>query len=127
MKSKNSKALTHVESEHIKLVKLCDCVVCGALAPSEAHHPEQGLHLICVAVCKDCHGGPGYPHGWHGDKSRWLVAKMTEPRAINETLRRVEMLKRGINFQPEVMKRIRQRGGNLSSSKIIPNPLVRTA
>jgi hypothetical protein len=92
MRSKNSKQHDALEAAYLADVKRCHCVVCGAQAPSAAHHPEQELHLITVALCWDCHQGP---HGWHGDKSRWRAAKMTELRAINDTRRMVDVLRSG--------------------------------
>lgn len=126
MRTKNARAHDDIESAYIADVKRCACVVCDAVPPSEAHHPEQGLHLCVIACCKPCHGGPGYPHGWHGDKSRWRVAKMTPLRAINETRRRVERLRAGNSSattpqrtqgKPKSRERV---GSSLSSPKILP-------
>ncbi len=96
MRSKNSKPIDALESAYLRDVKCVACVVCDAPPFGEAHHPEQGLHYLACAVCPDCHGGPGHPHGWHGDKSRWRAAKMTEMKAINLTRRRVEELRAGV-------------------------------
>lgn len=89
MRSKNHKAISSDESEHIGRVKAMDCIVCGAPGPSEAHHPEQQLHYIVIPLCKPCHGGTGYGEGWHGTRLRWSLRKMTELKAINETYRRL--------------------------------------
>ena len=42
MWSKNKKAPTRAESEHIARIKEMDCVICDAPGPSEAHEIEQG-------------------------------------------------------------------------------------
>jgi hypothetical protein len=124
MRSKNSRAIDPLESAYMRDVKLCACVVCDWTPPSDCHHPQQGLHLTGVALCKECHGGPGYPHGWHGDKSRWRAAKMTELRAINETRRRVEILRSGGQLHPRrntiTAPAPKRKGSALTSSKIIP-------
>jgi hypothetical protein len=95
VRTKNARAHDDIEAAYLADCKRIPCVVCNAPPPGEAHHPEQGLHLCGIGCCKDCHGGPGHPHGWHGDKSRWRAAKMTPMRAINETRRRIELLREG--------------------------------
>ena len=120
MRSKNQRAIDTLESAYIADVKRCACVVCGAPAPSQAHHVVQGDHFTTCALCPDCHGGPGYQHGWHGDKSRWRVAKMTELSAINETRRAVERLRSGKPVESVTQQRTGKSRSNLSSSKIIP-------
>ena len=88
MRSKNSKAISRAESEHLRKVKESGCAVCGAGvgAVVEAHHIQQGLHYTTVALCPDCHRGP---MGIHGDKTMWRIFKINEMEALNETLRRV--------------------------------------
>jgi len=88
MRSKNSKAISRAESEHLRKVKESGCAVCGAGtgAVVEAHHIQQGCHFTCVALCPDCHRGP---MGIHGDKTMWRIHKINEMEALNETLRRV--------------------------------------
>jgi hypothetical protein len=90
MRSKNSKAHTRDESEHMALVKSVACVVCNAEPPSSAHHIEQGLHFTTVALCWECLQGK---QGIHGDKTLWRIYKITELGALNETLRRVGEIK----------------------------------
>jgi hypothetical protein len=87
VRSKNAKAISTAESEHIARVKALDCSVCGAPGPSDAHHIEQGLHWVVVALCKDCHQG-GF-NGIHGQRRMWKVTKHTELSALNETIRRL--------------------------------------
>jgi hypothetical protein len=109
VRTKNARAIDELEAAYMADVKRVHCVVCNAAPPVQCHHPEQGLHFIGIACCADCHGGPGYPHGWHGDKSRWRAAKVTEPRAINETRRRVERLRAGkVHTQATPVTRSRQ-------------------
>lgn len=81
MWSKNKKPMTKAEREHVDRIKNLPCVVCGS-GPCDAHEPEQGMWWISVPLCKDCHTGP---KGWHGNRDRWKLAKMTELKAINET------------------------------------------
>lgn len=83
MRSKNHKAITSSESKHMGRVKELDCVVCGEPGPSDAHHPEQQLHYICIPLCPDCHTGSD---GWHGTRLRWKLRKINELQAINKTV-----------------------------------------
>lgn len=87
MKTKNAKAITVAEHNHMEAVKGLPCSVCDAPPPSDAHHINQGQHWTVVALCKDCHQG-GYL-GWHGQKRAWAVRKMDELDALNVTIRRL--------------------------------------
>lgn len=87
MKTKNAKAITSHEHDHIGRVKQLPCSVCDAPGPSDAHHITQGLHYTCVALCKDCHQGSF--NGWHGQKRMWTVTKLDEVAALNITLKRL--------------------------------------
>ena len=87
MRSKNSKSFTQAEHDHVEKVKNAPCSVCGASAPSDAHHIKQGYHFTTVALCKSCHQGSRM--GWHGEKYAWKIAKMDELDALNETLRSI--------------------------------------
>lgn len=116
MRTKNARAIDQHESEHLAAVKSCACVITNAPPPSEAHHLKQGLHYTAVALSKEAHTGP---RGIHGDKSLWKVAHMTELDALNETLRRVALLRAG-KTMPVTAQKVRNRGGDLSSSKILP-------
>lgn len=94
MRTKNAKAITRVESAHMAKVKRCACVLCDADAPTEAHHPIQGLHMVCIAVCQTCHRGP---MGIHGDGTMVRLRYGTNDlraviRAINDTAARVAAL-----------------------------------
>lgn len=86
VRTKNAKPLTTKERAHLLAVRACDCSVCGAAAPSSAHHIKQGAHFTTVALCWTCHQGP---YGWHGDRSMWRIHKMDEIDALNVTLGRI--------------------------------------
>lgn len=86
MKSKNKPAQTKAESDWAGRIAERDCVVCDAPGPSEVHEPEQGLWFASMPLCFECHRGK---NGWHGTRLRWSLRKMTELKAINQT---VEML-----------------------------------
>jgi hypothetical protein len=86
MRSKNKPAQTKDEAAHADRVAELECVVCGAPGPSQVHEPEQGYWFIAIPLCELCHK---QPHGWHGTRQRWTLRKMTELKAINETLRRL--------------------------------------
>ena len=84
MRSKNSKSLTRAEQGHIARVKELPCGVCGEPGPSDAHHIEQGMHFLCIPLCKDCHQG-GF-NGFHGQRRIWNVMKMNEHTVLNDTI-----------------------------------------
>lgn len=83
MKSKNKPAQTKAESTHAACIAEQPCVVCKAHGPSEVHEPEQGLWFASMPLCYACHRGPD---GWHGTRLRWSLRKMTELKAINQTI-----------------------------------------
>lgn len=89
MRSKNSKSLTADERAHLERVKSLQCSLCGEPGPTDAHHIKQGQHWTCVALCKDCHGGPGYPFGWHGTRVLWNIRKWDELDALAVTIERL--------------------------------------
>lgn len=86
MRSKNKPSPTVTEAEWIAVVAELDCVVCDASHQSEVHEPEQGLWFASMPLCRLCHQAP---HGWHGTRDRWKLRKMTELKAINQTVGRV--------------------------------------
>lgn len=90
MRSKNSKAITPREAEHLRLVKLAPCATCRG-AGGYAHHTKQGNHWTTIATCYDCHQGP---QGWHGDGTMQRIYKVTENDALNTTLADVDELRR---------------------------------
>lgn len=81
----HSKNLTVKDRKHLAKVKSLPCGVCGAAAPSDAHHIEQGLHYLCVPLCKDCHQGSH--NGIHGRRHMWSVAKKNEMTVLNDTIK----------------------------------------
>jgi hypothetical protein len=87
VRTKNAKAITPGEHQHIGRVKALGCSVCDAPGPSDAHHITQGQHFTVVALCKDCHQGSF--NGWHGQKRMWSVMKLDEIAALNITLKRL--------------------------------------
>jgi hypothetical protein len=87
VRTKNAKAITASESDHIARVKELSCGVCGHPGPSDAHHIEQGRHFLVLPLCKDCHQGSR--NGWHGEKRMWAVYKATELSVLNETIRKL--------------------------------------
>jgi hypothetical protein len=83
----HSKNLSKKDREHLFEVKSLPCGVCGAAGPSDAHHIEQGLHYLCIPLCKDCHQGSH--NGIHGRKSIWNALKRTEWSVLNDTVERI--------------------------------------
>jgi hypothetical protein len=84
MFSKNHKAKTAADKEHLARVKELPCGVCGEAGPSDVHHIEQQLHYLCIPLCKDCHQGSF--NGLHGQKRIWTVMKKTELSVLNDTI-----------------------------------------
>jgi hypothetical protein len=80
----NSK-LNAAQRQHLAQIKELPCGVCGASGPSDAHHITQGLHYLCIPLCKDCHQG-GF-NGIHGQARIWSVLKKTEMSVLDETIR----------------------------------------
>lgn len=81
MNSKLSKA----EKDYLFHVKQMNCGVCNSPAPSDAHHIKQGLHYLCIPLCKDCHQGSF--NGIHGQKRIWNVFKKDELSVLNDTIK----------------------------------------
>lgn len=88
MRTKNAKALTRAESDHLAAVKELPCSVCDAPGPSEAHHVRQGSHFLCIPLCPSCHRSPF--NGIHGQKRIWGVLKKDELSCLNETIKRLK-------------------------------------
>lgn len=84
-----SKNLTAKDREHLAAIKSLPCGVCGAAAPSDAHHIEQGLHYLCIPLCKDCHQGSH--NGIHGRRAMWNVLKKTELSVLNDVIKRLSV------------------------------------
>ena len=83
MRSKNKPRQTAAESRHAEVIAGMPCVVCQAPPPSEVHEPEQGYWWISIPLCAECHRGR---NGWHGDRLRRNLRKMSELSAINQTI-----------------------------------------
>ena len=83
----HSKNLSKKDREHLFEIKSLPCGVCGASGPSDAHHIEQGLHYLCIPLCKDCHQGSH--NGIHGRRSIWNAMKKTEWSVLNETVQKL--------------------------------------
>jgi hypothetical protein len=82
-----SKNLSAKDRQHLARVKELPCGVCGRAGPSDAHHIEQGLHHLCIPLCKDCHQGSH--NGLHGRRAIWNVMKKTELSVLNDTIKRL--------------------------------------
>ena len=87
MQSKNKKAPTVAEKEHIERVKRLACSVCDAPPPSEAHEIKQGQWWTSVGLCPSCHRGPLL--GLHGQRRMWAIKKMDELDALAVTIERL--------------------------------------
>ena len=119
MRSKNSAAITAIESAYLADVKRVPCVFCNASAPTEAHHPNgcQGLHLLAVSACPPCHSA-----------RVWTFGAMNELEASNETRRRVDelratgrvTLREHHSRQHSARVPVKRSGSDLSSMKQLP-------
>jgi len=87
MWSKNKKAPTKDEKQHIENVKSLPCSVCDAAAPCECHEVKQGQWWTSIALCTDCHRGPIL--GLHGQRRMWIIKKMDEIDALAVTIQRL--------------------------------------
>lgn len=83
----HSKNISADARKHLAAIKSLPCGVCGAAGPSDAHHIEQGLHFLCIPLCKDCHQGSH--NGFHGRRAMWNVMKKTELSVLDETLKKL--------------------------------------
>lgn len=86
MQSKNKKAPTQAERDHIELVKSLDCSVCDAPGPSECHEIKQGDWWTSCSLCSSCHRDG--VNGLHGQKRMWKIMKIDELGALSVTIRR---------------------------------------
>lgn len=85
VQSKNKPKPTREESDYIAWVKDQPCIVCGQSGPSEAHEINQGQWFTSMPLCPSCHRD-GH-NGIHGRRHMWLVTRMDELSALNETIR----------------------------------------
>lgn len=79
--------------QHIERIKSMPCCLCGAAAPSDAHHILQGrikgrrAHDFCtIPLCVTCHRSQV---GVHGDQSMLKVMKQNELNLLGETIERL--------------------------------------
>jgi len=84
--SKNKRAPTKAEKQHIQRVKSLPCSICDCPGPSEAHEQKQGQWFTAVALCCECHRDNIM--GWHGQRRAWKIRKMNMDDALDKTLRR---------------------------------------
>ena len=82
---------TKTELAHINRVKELKCAVCGASAPSDAHHVLEGRvpgrkcsDFCTIPLCKDCHQGS--LNGIHGQQNMWRIFKKTELECLADTI-----------------------------------------
>lgn len=87
MRSKNHKAISAAEREHLARVKALPCSLCDATGPSQAHHIKQQQHYTTVALCESCHQGALL--GLHGQRRMWSVRKMDEIDTLAVTVKRL--------------------------------------
>lgn len=87
MQSKNKRAPTVAEREHIERVKELPCSVCDTSGPSDDHEIKQGQWFTSVALCPSCHRSPVL--GLHGQRRMWAIKKMDELDALAVTIRRL--------------------------------------
>ena len=79
---------------HIELIKSMPCCLCGASAPSDAHHILEGrikgrrAHDFCtIPLCKDCHQGER--NGIHGQQIMLKIMKQNELNLLGETIEKL--------------------------------------
>jgi hypothetical protein len=75
-----NKSYTAAEKMHIERIKAMPCVVCGAPAPSHAHHIKQDSAYHCIPLCYSCHQDGN--NGIHGRKAMWKIHRMDEVDAM---------------------------------------------
>lgn len=86
----SKRAATAAEKRHLDRLAKLPCAVCGSYGDIELHHPrfavgagQRASHWLAIPLCIPCHRGP---QGLHGDRSRWRLYKMDEPKALAETI-----------------------------------------
>jgi len=85
VQSKNKKAPTQAERDHIERVKNLPCAICGGFqGASDCHEIKQGQWFTSISLCRDCHMGSR--NGIHGQKIMWKLKKMDEIDALAATL-----------------------------------------
>lgn len=86
--------MSNIDSYHIEKVKSLPCCLCGAHAPSDAHHILESRikgrkpgAFCTIPLCKDCHQGGR--NGVHGQQIMLRLMKQTELNLLDMTLRRI--------------------------------------
>lgn len=92
-------AMSAAAKRHVGRVKMLPCALCGAGAPSDAHHLLEGRiqgrrssDFCTIPLCKDCHQGER--NGVHGQQMMLKIMKKTELQLLAET---IETLYGGVN------------------------------
>lgn len=82
---------TRAELAHFACIKEMPCSLCGAPAPSDAHHILEGRTpgrksptYTAIPLCKNCHQGS--IDGIHGQQAMWRVMRKTELQCLSETI-----------------------------------------
>jgi len=89
--------MTPQERRHMGRVKALPCILCRVLGQpqsgvTDAHHVREGQGMgqrapnwLVIPLCHEgCHQGP---HGIHGDRSRFRLAKLDELDLLAMTIR----------------------------------------
>lgn len=87
MQSKNKKAPTVAEREHIERIAGMDCAVCDDSGGVEVHEVKQGQWFTAIPLCPSCHRGPLL--GLHGQRRAWTNRKLDELDALAITMERL--------------------------------------
>ena len=76
---------------HIGRVKSLPCSLCGASAPSDAHHILEGRiqgrksdDFVTIPLCKSCHQDPR--NGIHGERIMLKIMHETELSLLAKTI-----------------------------------------
>ena len=84
---------TAAAKRHMARVAQLPCAICGNYGV-HVHHPrfcagmaQRASDFLTIPLCPECHEGKG---GIHGDRSRWAVCKMDEPKALAWTIEALE-------------------------------------
>lgn len=82
---------TQAELAHFERIKDMPCSLCGAPAPSDAHHILEGRTpgrksptYTAIPLCKDCHQGA--VNGIHGQRRMWDVMRKSELQCLSDTI-----------------------------------------
>jgi hypothetical protein len=83
--------MSKAAKDHIGRVKSLPCALCGAHAPSDAHHILEGRiqgrrssDWVTIPLCKSCHQDPR--NGIHGEKIMLKIMHETELNLLAQTI-----------------------------------------